>query len=128
MDAKTHPGLVGHVGAARQARVAVRELVRVQLEVTPRSERPGMVDVPEAGGLRALRREDGGEIGTVKAVYDFGAGDMLEIARPDGRTVLIPFTRAAVPQVDLAGGRVVVDPPVEIEAPEGGPAAETREA
>lgn len=79
-------------------------------------------------GLSARRLADGAEIGTVKAVYDFGAGDMLEIARADGGTVLIPFTRAAVPEVDLAGGRVVVDPPVEVEAREGGPAAETREA
>ena len=79
-------------------------------------------------GLRAVRLSDGGEIGNVKAVYDFGAGDMLEIARADGQTLLIPFTRAAVPEVDLAGGRVVVDPPVEVEAREGGPAVETREA
>ena len=79
-------------------------------------------------GLSARRLADGTEIGTVKAVYDFGAGDMLEIAHADGGTVLIPFTRAAVPEVDLAGGRVVVDPPVEVEAREGGTAAETREA
>lgn len=53
----------------------------------------------------------GREIGRVKAVHDFGAGDLLEIARPGGREALLPFTRAAVPVVDIAGGRVVVEPP-----------------
>jgi 16S rRNA processing protein RimM len=44
-------------------------------------------------------------------VHDFGAGDVIEIARPAGPPVLVPFTRAAVPVVDLAAGRLVVDPP-----------------
>jgi 16S rRNA processing protein RimM len=61
-------------------------------------------------GLTAML--DGGEqLGKVVAVHDFGAGDMLEIARAKGQPVLVPFTRAAVPVVDLAAGRVVVDPP-----------------
>ena len=50
-------------------------------------------------------------IGHVKAVLNHGAGDLLELARPDGPTVLLPFTRAAVPTVDLAAGRIVADPP-----------------
>lgn len=54
---------------------------------------------------------DGTKIGTVIAVQDFGAGDLLEIAPPSGPTVLVPFTRAVVPQIDVAGGRVVIDPP-----------------
>jgi 16S rRNA processing protein RimM len=54
---------------------------------------------------------DGTPVGTVIAVHDFGAGDMLEIARGAGQPVLVPFTRAAVPVVDLSGGRVVLDPP-----------------
>jgi 16S rRNA processing protein RimM len=59
---------------------------------------------------------DGSALGTVIAVHDFGAGDMIEIARPrekgpGGQPVLVPFTRAAVPVVDIAGGRVVIDPP-----------------
>jgi 16S rRNA processing protein RimM len=33
------------------------------------------------------------------------------VARPDGRTALVPFVKAIVPEVDLPGGRVVVDPP-----------------
>jgi 16S rRNA processing protein RimM len=61
-------------------------------------------------GLAALLG-DGTRLGTVIAVHDFGAGDMLEIAREAGQPVLVPFTRAAVPVVDVAGGRVVLDPP-----------------
>lgn len=53
----------------------------------------------------------GEAIGTVIAVHDFGAGDMLDVARSGRRSVLIPFSKAVVPTVDLAGGRVVVDPP-----------------
>ena len=54
----------------------------------------------------------GASLGRVRAVLDHGAGDLLEIA-PDGqsRTVLLPFTRATTPTVDLAAGRIVADPP-----------------
>jgi 16S rRNA processing protein RimM len=55
--------------------------------------------------------EDGAALGTIIAVHDFGAGDVIEIARDVGQPVLVPFTRAAVPVVDIAGGRVVVDLP-----------------
>jgi 16S rRNA processing protein RimM len=54
----------------------------------------------------------GEAFGTVIAVRNFGAGDLLEIAPPRGETILIPFTRAAVPDVDITAGRLVVDPPV----------------
>lgn len=53
----------------------------------------------------------GGVLGRVKAVLNHGAGDILEIARPGGTTFLLPFTLAAVPTVDLAGGRIIADPP-----------------
>ena len=54
----------------------------------------------------------GAEIGTVKAVFDHGAGDLLEVQRSGGgETALLPFTRANVPTVDLSAGRMVVDPP-----------------
>lgn len=52
----------------------------------------------------------GAEIGRVRAIYDHGAGDILEIAGPSG-IVLLPFTQAVVPTVDLAAGRIVADPP-----------------
>ena len=54
---------------------------------------------------------DGTPVGQVRAVHDFGAGDTLEIERPEGPPVLVPFTRAIVPIVDLEAGRLVLDPP-----------------
>ena len=61
---------------------------------------------------------DGAPFGTVKALYNFGAGDLLEVERASGERVLLPFTRAAVPTIDLAAGRLVVVPPEgEAEAP-----------
>jgi 16S rRNA processing protein RimM len=54
---------------------------------------------------------DGTPVGRVRAIYDFGAGDTLELARPEAPPVLVPFTRAVVPVVDPEGGRLVVDPP-----------------
>ncbi len=59
----------------------------------------------------AVALRDGAALGRVRAVHDFGAGDSLEVEKPDGRVVLVPFTEAAVPVVDIAGGRLVVDPP-----------------
>jgi 16S rRNA processing protein RimM len=54
-------------------------------------------------------------IGRVTAIHNFGAGDIIEIAPPHGTTMLLPFTNAVVPTVDLAGGRVVIELPAEIE-------------
>jgi len=67
--------------------------------------------------LIGLDAEDatGKPIGVVRAVLNHGAGDVLEISLADGGTMLLPFTRATVPVVDLAGGRVVVDPPADVE-------------
>jgi 16S rRNA processing protein RimM len=56
---------------------------------------------------------DGTAIGTVAVVHDYGAGVSLEITQPDGGFLIVPFTRAAVPEVDVAAGRIVVVPPVE---------------
>ena len=58
----------------------------------------------------------GGLIVKVRAVYDHGAGDILEIFGPGRKqTLLLPFTRAFVPTVDLAAGRIIADPPEEEE-------------
>ena len=54
---------------------------------------------------------DGTPLGRVKAIHAFGAGDNLEIERQGAAPQLVPFTRAAVPVVDLAAGRVVIEPP-----------------
>jgi len=72
----------------------------------------------------------GARLGPVIAVEDFGAGTVLEIAREDGAgPVLVPFTNALVPEVDLAGGRLVIDPPPGLLEPAepGEPAEEAGE-
>jgi 16S rRNA processing protein RimM len=66
-------------------------------------------------GLAAIA-PDGAEIGKVVAVHNFGAGDIVEIApAAGGRTLMLPFTEAAVPEVDLAKRRLVVVLPAEGE-------------
>ena len=72
-------------------------------------------------GLTAIGT-DGQTAGTVRAVHDFGAGDILEIVGAGGPPLMLPFTRKAVPEIDFAGGRLMIDPPVETEAkPEDDP-------
>ena len=61
-------------------------------------------------------------IGRVLAIHNFGAGDIIEIAPPSGPTMLLPFTNAVVPTVDLAGGRVVIELPQEIDGEGNDPA------
>jgi 16S rRNA processing protein RimM len=63
----------------------------------------------------AVQDTGGAPIGTVTAVHNHGAGDILEIRAPDGRSLLLPFTLAVVPTVDLASGRIVADPPEGVE-------------
>ena len=65
-------------------------------------------------GLAAVTAGDA-PLGRVVAIHNFGAGDIIEIAPPHGPTLLLPFTNAVVPTVDLAGGRVVIELPAEIE-------------
>ncbi len=56
---------------------------------------------------------DGRDLGRVAAVHDYGAGAALEIG-----ALLLPFTRACVPEVDIAGGRLTVVLPIETDARE----------
>jgi 16S rRNA processing protein RimM len=70
--------------------------------------------------LIGLAAEDasGTPLGRVKSVQNFGAGDVIELERTDGTTEFLPFTRAVVPEVDVEGGKVVINPPDEIEVRE----------
>jgi 16S rRNA processing protein RimM len=64
----------------------------------------------------------GETIGNVVGVPNYGGGDLLEIAPPGGgATALLPFTKAFVPEVDIAGRRIVADPPDDLFAPPGPP-------
>ncbi|MGE0719844.1 MAG: ribosome maturation factor RimM [Alphaproteobacteria bacterium] len=65
----------------------------------------------------AAETADGRPYGRVVAVANHGAGDVLEVQLAVGPPVVLPFTRAAVPVVDIAGGRVVVDPPAGLVGP-----------
>lgn len=57
--------------------------------------------------------EDGSLFGSVRALYDFGAGEVIEISpAAGGQPVVLPFTREAVPVIDIPAGRIVVAPPV----------------
>jgi 16S rRNA processing protein RimM len=71
--------------------------------------------------LIGLEAEDpsGRAIGIVVAVHNFGAGDILEIAPAEGgETAMVPFSVAAVPRIDIAIGRIVIDRPEESPDPE----------
>ncbi len=69
--------------------------------------------LPEAGAddEGAVVTVDGTDLGRVLAVHDFGAGDVVEAGGAGRQPVLVPFTAEAVPEIDLDGGRLVVDPP-----------------
>lgn len=70
-------------------------------------------------GLAAVST-DGEPLGRVLAIHNFGAGDIIEIAPLKGPTMLLPFSNAVVPEVDVTGGRVVIALPQEIEAEDEG--------
>jgi 16S rRNA processing protein RimM len=65
-------------------------------------------------GLAAVTASDQ-PLGRVTAIHNFGAGDIIEIAPARGASLLLPFSNAVVPSVDLARGRVVIELPNEIE-------------
>jgi 16S rRNA processing protein RimM len=69
-------------------------------------------------GLRAVGR-DGKEWGKVVAFHDFGAGSVMEVSGGP----MVPFTDEAVPEIDVEGGKVVIDPPAGVLA-----GKETKEA
>jgi 16S rRNA processing protein RimM len=93
-------------------RTAAEQLRNVELFV-PRARLPATADSDEFyhADLIGLAVVDaaGAALGSVVALHNFGAGDIIEVRRAERRdTVLLPFTRAAVPEIDVAGGRVVV--------------------
>jgi 16S rRNA processing protein RimM len=61
-----------------------------------------------------VETKEGAALGRVRAVHNFGAGDILELRADDGRELLLPFSDAVVPEVDLAAGRIVAAPPASL--------------
>jgi 16S rRNA processing protein RimM len=66
-------------------------------------------------GLRAQDAE-GRQIGVIRAIHNYGAGDVLELGRDDRSTLLLPFSREFVPTIDVASGYVIVAEPEDSEA------------
>ena len=66
----------------------------------------------------AAQDSTGAGVGRIIAVHDYGAGASLEIERDGAAPLLVPFTRASVPEVDPARGRVTICPPAELDAPD----------
>ncbi|MEK4032950.1 ribosome maturation factor RimM [Methylocystis sp. IM3] len=99
-------------------RTAAERLTGVELYIArdrlPAPEDDDEFYLADLIGLRAETRA-GEEIGVVVALRNFGAGDIIEVApKGGGETLLFPFTRAVVPVVSVAEGRVVIEPPEEI--------------
>ena len=105
-------------GRPIEDRTAAERLVNVKLYVErDRLPEPDADDfyLTDLVGLEAVDLK-GAALGRVVQVHDYGAGASLEIAGA-GAPLLVPFTRAAVPEVDLEAGRLMVVPPNTIELP-----------
>ena len=100
-------------------RIAAEKLVNVRLHAArdslPATDQDDFY-IADLIGLMAIAA-DGSELGRIAEVHDYGAGTSLEIAT-ETAPLLVPFTRACVPAVDIVAGRVTVLPPDEIEVRE----------
>ena len=83
----------------------------VPRERLPQTEDPDEFYHADLIGLAAVDRA-GKTLGAVVAIHNFGAGDLIEV-RPQtgGNTELVPFDTVHVPEVDIASGKIVIDPP-----------------
>ena len=95
-------------------RDAAEKLTNLELFV-PRARLPAIAEADtfyhaDLIGLAAVT-ESGDRLGTVIAVHNFGAGDIIEIAVEAGEPLMLSFTEAAVPKVDLVARQIVVVPP-----------------
>lgn len=104
--------------AARMSGIATKEQADAMKGTQLFAERDQLPDLPDDEfyhadliGLQVL--DTGGQtLGVVHAVHNHGSTDLLEITGPGLKTsVLLPFTNAAVPTVDLSAGRIIADPP-----------------
>ncbi|AXC48821.1 16S rRNA processing protein RimM [Paracoccus suum] len=107
--------VTGGLGA-RLSGISNRDQAEAAKGVTLWADRARLPSLPDdefyhADLIGLLVSDPGGaELGRVRAIHDHGAGDIIEVAGPKG-VLLLPFTRAVVPTVDLAVGRIVADPP-----------------
>ncbi len=95
----------------------------------PRESLPDLDDEDEVYltdliGL-AVRTPEGQALGRVKAVQNWGAGDILEVEPPTGASFYLPFTRACVPEIRLGEGLLIAVPPAEDQADDAPEDSET---
>ena len=86
----------------------------VSREVLPDLEDEDEFYVEDLVDLK-VQRSDGEALGTVKAVQNYGAGDLIEVRLENGKVLDLPFTREVVPTIDMAGRLVIVDVPAELD-------------
>ena len=115
---------VSEIIDGRRVKVATREaaekLTNVKLFVAREKLPPPDEDefyFSDVIGL-AVFDEAGAAVGQVTAVHDYGAGASIEVERAGQPPLMLPFTRACVPEVDTKAGRIVVVPPDEILVPD----------
>jgi len=99
-------------------RDAAEKLTNVKLYVT-RDRLPPVEDAEtfyhaDLVGLAAVT-PDGTPLGTVTAIHNFGAGDVIEIKPETGEPLLLPFTAAVVPKIDVTARRMIVVPLTAVE-------------
>lgn len=100
-------------------RDAAEKLRNIELYI-PRARLPKIEEADtfyhaDLVGLDAVT-PDGARVGTVHALHNFGAGDIIEIAPAEGGDpLMLPFNETTVPKIDVAARQVVVVPPVETE-------------
>ena len=120
--------IIGRI-AGIKSREAAEALKGCELHV-PRSALPETEDEAfyhaDLVGL-AAETTTGEALGKVIAVYDFGAGDVLEISGGARGTVMVPFTHQVVPEVEMAAGRLVIDPPDGLFEPADDAGRETKD-
>jgi 16S rRNA processing protein RimM len=107
--------------AARLSGVGTKEQADALRGLTLHADRARLPSLPDDEFYHAdliglvVSDPGGARLGTVRAVHNHGAGDILEVNDPGRKSaLLLPFTRAIVPTVDLSAGRIVADPPEEV--------------
>jgi len=100
-------------------RDAAERLANVKLYVPrerlPEPDEPGEFYHADLIGLTVVDRA-GQRLGTVVGIHNFGAGDLIEMRKAEGApTQFLPFDAGTVPEIDIAGGRMIVELPAERE-------------
>ncbi|NQV54649.1 MAG: 16S rRNA processing protein RimM [Rhodospirillales bacterium] len=112
VERNTPKGIIARIGGIddRDAAIAAKGLaLYVERDRLPAEDEDEYYFVDLIG--LPVEREDGSPLGVVKTMDNFGAGNVMEVELKDGGSVVIPFTRAAVPVVDIKAGRIVAIPP-----------------